>query len=438
MYRKIEDFINDYLNNKNNSKILCIYGARQIGKTYIIDKTVSKLFKHYVQINFDEDNRGDQLYKNVSSIDDFYIQLTAKYGRNLGNYEDTIVFLDEIQVYPQFFPLLKQLNIDSKYHYICSGSQLGISLSDKGLSPMGSIVEKRMYPMDFEEFLLANNVGKQTIEYLRQCFIERKEVNEATHLHIMKLFTSYLYVGGLPECVKTFVNEKDISKIKDIQALTYKYYIDDASKYDRDNKLKIKRLYEMIISSIDNSVKRIQVSKINNNVRDTYSKYVNEFEYLINSGIALDNKAITNPKFPLVQSFSKNLTKLYLNDVGILSQILYKENINAIIQEKTGVNLGSVYETVVAQELKAHGNELFYYDRRKVGEVDFLIDDYNNLTVLPIEIKSGKDSYVYRALPKLLNVEEYNIKFGYVLSNKKEITIKDKIIEMPIYNIMFI
>ena len=438
MYRKIEDFINDYLNNKNNSKILCIYGARQIGKTYIIDKTVSKLFKHYVQINFDEDNRGDQLYKNVSSIDDFYIQLTAKYGRNLGNYEDTIVFLDEIQVYPQFFPLLKQLNIDSKYHYICSGSQLGISLSDKGLSPMGSIVEKRMYPMDFEEFLLANNVGKQTIEYLRQCFIERKEVNEATHLHIMKLFTSYLYVGGLPECVKTFVNEKDISKIKDIQALTYKYYIDDASKYDRENKLKIKRLYEMIISSIDNSVKRIQVSKINNNVRDTYSKFINEFEYLINSGVALDNKAITNPKFPLVQSFSKNLTKLYLNDVGILSQILYKENINAIIQEKTGVNLGSIYETVVAQELKAHGNELFYYDRRKVGEVDFLIDDYNNLTVLPIEIKSGKDSYVYRALPKLLNVEEYNIKFGYVLSNKKEITIKDKIIEMPIYNIMFI
>lgn len=437
MYRKIEAFINNYLKN-DDGKILCIYGARQIGKTYIINKTAAKAYKYYVEVNFDDDNKNEQLFKNVNSINEFYIQLTAKYGKKLGKYENTIVFIDEIQTYPQFFSLLKQLNIDKKYHYICSGSQLGASLLNTGLSPMGSVIEKRMYPMDFEEFLLANNVGEQTINYLKECFINKKEVNEAMHNYIINLFFSYLYVGGLPECVKIFVNEKDISKIKEIQSLTYKYYCDDATKYDNDNKLKIKKIYEMIVSNMENDVKRIQISKINNNVRDTYKNYLNEFEYLINSGIALDNKAIAEPKFPLVQSFSKNLTKLYLNDVGILSERLYKGNINAIIKEKTGVNLGSVYETVVAQELKAHGYELYYYDRRKIGQVDFLVDDYNNLSIIPIEIKSGKDSFSYKSLPKLLDVTDYRINFAYVFSNKREISVKDEIIEMPIYNIMFI
>ena len=437
MYRKIEDYINNCLNNYDD-KILCIYGARQIGKTYIINKTAPNFFSNYVEINFDEDNKDEQLFKNVKSTSDFYIQLTAKYGNKLSRYEDTLIFIDEIQVYPQFLSLLKQLNIDKKYHYICSGSQLGIALLDNGLSPMGSVIEKKMYPMDFEEFLLANGTGKETIDYLKKCFINKETVNEALHTYIMNMFKSYLFVGGLPECVKIFVEEKDVSKIKDIQSLTYRYYGNDASKYDEEKKLKIRHLYEMIISNMENNVKRIQVSKINNNVRDTYSKYENEFEYLTNSSIALASKAVSQPKFPLVQSYSKNLTKLYFNDVGILSERLYKNNINAILKDKTGVNLGSIYETVVAQELSAHGHKLFYYDRRKVGEVDFLVDNYDNLSTLPIEIKSGKESFIYKALPKLVEIDDYHILFGYVLSNKKDVIIKNKIIEMPIYNIMFI
>ena len=194
----------------------------------------------------------------------------------------------------------------------------------------------------------------------------------------------------------------------------------------------------MLISCIDNKVKRIKFNDINNNKRDTYSKYQEEFDYLINSGIALGYSAVSEPKFPLVQSTTKNLIKLYMNDVGLLSYLLYRNNINAILKQKTVVNLGAIYETVVAQELKAHGHDLYYYDRRKVGEVDFLVNDYNNLTVLPLKIKSGKEGYEYKAMPKLLKTEDYRINTGYVLSNDREATIKNGIVHMPIYYILFI
>ena len=176
----------------------------------------------------------------------------------------------------------------------------------------------------------------------------------------------------------------------------------------------------MIPSNLENKVKRIQYKQIENIEDSRFSRYVNEFEYLISSGIALDAKAITEPKFPLIQSSSKNLIKLYMNDVGLLTYLLYKNNINAILNDESGVNLGAIYETIVAEELKAHDHELYYYDRKKVGEVDYLIDDYDSLTVLPLEIKSGKDYSNFKALPKILNDSNYRMNRGYVLSNERK------------------
>lgn len=194
----------------------------------------------------------------------------------------------------------------------------------------------------------------------------------------------------------------------------------------------------MIPSNIENKVKRIQYKKIENIDDVRYKKYTDEFEYLISSGISLATKAISEPKFPLIQSSSKSLIKLYMNDVGLLTSILYKNNINAILDDKSGVNLGAVYETVVAQELKAHDHELYYYDRKKVGEVDYLLDDFESLNVLPIEIKSGKDYSNFRALPKILMEKNYKMTKGYIFSNEREIKIVDKITYYPIYYVMFL
>ncbi len=263
-------------------------------------------------------------------------------------------------------------------------------------------------------------------------------IDEALHNKILYLFKTYLYVGGMPDAVKTFVETKNVIKIRKIQNDIINFYSKDASKYDKENKLVTKRIYEMIPSNIENKVKRIQYKKIENIDDVRCKKYIDEFEYLICSGISLATKAVSEPKFPLIQSSSKSLIKLYMNDVGLLTSILYKNNIDAILDDKSGVYLGAVYESVVAQELKAHDHELYYYDRKKVGEVDYLLDDYKSLNVLPLEIKSGKDYSNLRALPKLLMDNNYKMTKGYILSNEREIKTVDKITYYPIYFIMFL
>ena len=437
MYRKISKYIEDYLTS-NEDKILCIDGARQVGKSYIIRELSQKYFENYIEINMANDKTGDRLFANVKTIESFYIELSVFAGEKLKERNNTIVFIDEIQEYPELLTLLKPLRKDNKFKYICSGSELGIALAKTTLTPMGSIIQKRMYPMDFEEFLIANNVGELALNHLRKSFEEGKTLDESLHNKMLNLFKTYLYVGGLPDAINAYINTKNIVKIREVHQEAIKFYSDNATKYDKEHKLVIKRIYDMIPSNLENKVKRIQYKQVENIEDSRFSRYVNEFEYLISSGIALDAKAITEPKFPLIESSSKNLIKLYMNDVGLLTYILYKNNINAILNDQSGVNLGAIYETIVAEELKAHDHELYYYDRKKVGEVDYLIDDYDSLTVLPLEIKSGKDYSNFKALPKILNDSNYRMNRGYVLSNEREIRKEGKIIYCPIYFVMFL
>ncbi len=437
MYRKISKYIEEYLTG-NEEKILCIDGARQVGKSYIIRELAQKHFPNYVEINMADDKLGDKLFANVRTLESFYVELSVIAGEKLKERENTIVFIDEIQEYPELLTLLKPLRRDNKYKYICSGSELGLALSLTTLTPMGSIIEKKMYPMDFEEFLLANSFGEVAINHLRESFKKNESLDEDLHNKMLHLFKTYLYVGGMPDAVKTYVESKNVFKIREVQKDIIAFYREDASKYDKANKLMIRRIYDMIPSNIENKVKRVQYKKIEN-VDDTrYSRYAGEFEYLTSSGIALSAKAVSEPKFPLLQSSSKSLIKLYMNDVGLLTSLLYQNNVNAVLDDLSGVNLGAVYETVVAEELRAHDHELYYYDRKKVGEVDYLIDDYESLSVLPIEIKSGKDYKYFRALPKILEEPNYKMGKGYLFSNAREIKTIDKITYYPIYFVMFL
>ena len=437
MYRKISSYIEEYLLS-NDDKILCIDGARQVGKSYIIRELAKKHFKNYIELNMADDKIGDKLFANVNTVDSFYIEVSVLAGDKLEDRDNTIIFIDEIQEYPELLTLLKPLRKDNKYKYICSGSELGLALSKTTLTPMGSIIEKKMYPMDFEEFLIANSVGELAINHIRTCFQKRLPLDEALHNKILYLFKTYLYVGGMPEAVKSYVETKNVSKIREIQKDIINFYSEDATKYDKEHKLSIKRIYEMMPSNIENKVKRIQYKTIENIKDVRYTRYVDEFDYLISSGVALATRAVSEPKFPLVQSSSKNLIKLYMNDVGLLTSILYKSNINALLSDSSGINLGAVYETVAAQELISHDHKLYYYDRKKIGEVDYLIDNYNSLNVLPVEIKSGKDYKSFRALPKLLSDPNYKMTEGIVFSNSREVKEEDKVVFMPIYYIMFL
>ena len=246
-----------------------------------------------------------------------------------------------------------------------------------------------------------------------------------------------MLVGGLPDAVNSYIENKNIQEVRQIQNEIHEYYAADASKYGQENKLKIRRIYDMIPSNMENKKKRMIIKNIENKKGKTFNDYVDEFEYLISSGIALAVQAISNPSFPLIESMGKNLLKLYFNDVGIFTSILYGPNIRAVLDNEKSINLGSVYENVVASELIAHGSRLYYYDNRSKGEVDFLYDDYDSLSAVPIEVKSGKDYTVHSALNNLLKNESYHIQKAYVLSNERQIKVKGKIIYLPIYFIMF-
>ena len=257
------------------------------------------------------------------------------------------------------------------------------------------------------------------------------------HNKMMDLFRKYLLVGGLPDAVNTYLADKNIQSVREVQNEIHDYYSADASKYDAQRKLKIRRIYDLIPSNMENKKKRVVAQKIENKKGKIFSDYEDEFEYLISAGIALNVQAISNPVFPLIESAGKNLLKLYLNDVGILTGILYGNNIRAVLDDEKSINLGSVYESAVASELIAHGYKLFYYDNRSKGEVDYLIDDYESLSVVPIEVKSGKDYTVHSALNNLVTNEDYHIKKAFVVSNERTVKTKGKITYIPIYYIMF-
>lgn len=437
LYRKYINRIEYFLTN-HQDKILLVNGARQIGKSYAIRFAGKKLFKNFIEINLKEDQEGAQLFARVRSTQDFYLQLSTIAGKRLGRKDDTLVFLDEIQSYPAMLTLLKFLNQEGRYSYIASGSQLGVALSQTPSVPLGSIAIEEMYPLDFEEFLMAMGCGTDVIEAVRKSFETQTSVSEALHDYLLRQFKLYLLVGGMPEAINKFIETRNMAHVRKIQRDIHNLYRIDASQYDSDHKLLIRRIYDMIPSNLENKKKRLIVKNIEETKsHKQFSDYADEFEYLIHSGIALSVQSISNPKFPLSESEQKNLLKLYLNDVGILTGILYDTNINAILDDVKSINLGTVYESVVAQELHAHDYTLHYYDNKKKGEVDFLIDDFRNLAVLPIEVKSGKDYKVHSALNAFITTPDYNISQAIVLSNEREVKKDEGILYMPIYYCMF-
>lgn len=436
LYRKIEKVIEDHLKSSTN-KILLIDGARQVGKTYIVRYVGRRLYKNFIEINMVEDFLGERLFAETRSVEDFYLQVSMLAGEKMDTAENTLIFIDEIQTYPHLLTLLKFLSQDGKFTYIASGSLLGVTLSQTTSIPMGSIRKIRMFPLDFEEFLYANGMNELVIQSLRTKFERMESLDEALHHKLMDLFRKYLLVGGLPDAINSYLADKNIKLVREIQSEIHDYYAADASKYDEENKLKIRRIYDMIPSNMENKKKRLVAKNIEQKKGKTFQDYQDEFEYLISAGIALNVQAISNPSFPLIESCGKNLLKLYLNDVGILTGILYGSNIRAVLDDERSINLGSVYETVVASELIAHGHKLFYYDNRSKGEVDYLIDDYDSLSTVPIEVKSGKDYTVHSALNTFVSNEDYHIQKAYVVSNERNVTQKGKITYIPIYYIMF-
>lgn len=436
--RKITSEIEAYLNSRSN-KMLIVDGARQVGKSYIIRYIGNQMFTNYIEVNMERDKQSDRLFAEATTVDKFLFALSSVAGDKMQEKYNTLVFIDEIQAYDHLLTLVKFLMEDGRFTYIASGSLLGVTLKKTQSIPIGSVQILHMYPLDFEEFLWANNVGEMAISEMRKCFEQKMPLSDSMHGKMMDLFRRYLLVGGLPDAVNTYITEHNIAKVRSVQNDIHRLYGDDAAKYEQESlrKLKIRRMYDMLPSNLENKKKRIKVKEIEGKEGKRTSDYQEEFDYLVSSGIALEVNAISQPTYPLVQNAGKNLLKLYMNDTGIFTSILYNNNIKPVLEDIRSINLGAVYENVVAQELRAHGFGLYYYDNKKIGEVDYLIDDTTNLCALPLEIKSGKDYKIHSALDRFLSIPEYNIRKAFVLSNEQKVFEENNIMYMPIYYIMF-
>ena len=299
---------------------------------------------------------------------------------------------------------------------------------------------KEMRQLDFEEFLLANGVARSAIEAMRAKWRARESLSAEMDARMLSLFRRYLVVGGMPDAVNEYLRSQNIVRIREIQGSIRLMYGADAAKYEHESgrNLLIRRIYDMVPSQMENKKRRMVARDIRGKEGDRFSRYNDEFEYLVASGITIAVNAVANPRFPLLASARKNLLKLYLNDVGLLTARLFRNNVDAIIGGGAAVNIGAVYENAVAQELRAHLGELYYYDNKQKGEVDFVVNDYSGLGIMPIVVKSGKDYRVHSAINNMLATADYNVGEAMVLSNSGRVERDGKLTYMPVYFVMFI
>jgi len=416
----------------NQRKALLITGARQVGKTYIIRNFAKTAFKSFVEINFYENAKLQLLFKECTDAENLLLRISAVSKSPLlpGN---TIIFLDEIQECPDILTAIKFLVEDGRYSYILSGSLLGIDLKDIRSLPVGYLDIVNMYPMDFEEFANAHKVSANVMNALRSAYENHTEVDPVIHAKMLELFKLYLIVGGMPAVIAKYLASNDLRQVLDEQRAIVSLYRRDIAKYDQENKLYLEEIFALIPSELNSRNKRFILKKLNENFK--FSRYSHSFLWLRDAGVALPAYCVSEPLVPLMMSKSTNLFKLFLGDVGLLVSMCMNDIQIKILTGDVSINFGSIYENVTAQELKAHGFDLYYFNSKKQGEIDFLVEQGGK--VLPLEIKSGKNYMRHAALDNLLGNPDYAIPLGYVFHNDN-VKITDKIIYLPIYMLMFL
>lgn len=427
--RKIDNYIRNYYETTRNA--LLITGARQIGKTYSI-RQFGKTFKSFVEINFVETPEAVELFNGAKSSSDILLRLSTITSVPLIKGE-TLIFFDEVQQCPDIVTAIKFLVDDGSYRYILSGSLLGVELKDLRSEPVGYMGVKDMYPLDFEEFISCVGINDAVIEALRKAWRNRTAVDEFIHIKIMELFRLYLVVGGMPAAVSKYIGSNNLQEVMAEQQDIIRLYKRDIAKYDPQNKLYIEEIFNLIPPELNAKNKRFILKRLNEYAK--FDRVENSFLWLTNAGVALPVYNVEEPKIPLLLARSRNLFKLFQSDIGLLAS-QYAEGIQMrIIKGDKDINFGSVYENAVAQELVAHGIVPYYYNNKKRGELDFVIELGGK--VLPIEVKSGKDYETHRALSNILDCDEYDLPEAVVFNNDN-LRVAGKIVYAPVYMAMFL
>lgn len=416
---------------KISKTALLIEGARQIGKTFSI-RQFGKKFKTYIEINFIEQPVAISLFKDLSNTKDLLARLSLFTKQKLIK-RDTLIFFDEVQICPEVITYINFLVDEGSYNYILSGSLLGIEINDLRSVPVGYLTIKRMFPLTFREFALNLGLNSSILENLETSFKEKKPVDDFIHKKMMELFRVYLVVGGMPAAVNRYIETNNLNEVIDIQNQIVNLYKKDITQYDKNNKLAIAQIFELIAPQLNSQNKRFIIKDIKSGVK--FDRYENSFLWLKDAGFALPVYNVETPKIPLKLSKSRSLFKLFMSDVGLLASE-YSQGIQLkIISGDDKLNYGAIFENYIAQELTACEHDLYYYNNKKRGELDFLIE-YDG-KVLPIEVKSGKDYKVHRALSNIMDCGEFNLNRALIFNNSN-LKVEGKLTYAPIYMAMFL
>lgn len=425
--KRLEKFYSD-----GGRYALLVDGARQVGKTFIIKHFAKAHYENFIEINFLKNESAKRIFQNIEDEKDVLVKLSAFAQREL-NRGKTLVFFDEVQECPDVVTYIKFLVQDGTCHYILSGSLLGVELKNVRSVPVGFMDEVRMFPLDFEEFVLANGELPVLIEKAREAWLARKPLDQFYHERLAKLFRLYLVVGGMPAVVQRFLDTHDIAAVMAEQRQILVEYRKDITKYDEQNSLRIREVFDRLAPELNKKNKRFYVNSVKEEERA--ERLEDEFVWLKEAGVALPAYVADEPMVPLTLSKRSNLFKLFMNDVGLLSAT-YMDGIQLrILNGETDINFGSVYENAIAQEFVAHGFPLFYYSSREHGEVDFVVERMGK--VLPVEVKSGKHYQRHRALNRMMGVPDYAIPEAVVFDDAAQ-KVESGIHYAPVYMAMFL
>ena len=429
--RKIEKDIMHWI--EGSDKALLIYGVRQAGKTFIVRECLKAAGCDYIEFNLIRQPEIVDILDGATGIDDLILKLSLYSDKKIVPGK-TFFFFDEIQRYKEIVTKIKFLVDDRRFRYILSGSLLGVEIVNLKSAPVGYLQTLNMYPLDFEEFLQIFNVGEPVLDRLRDAFSTKTPVDEVIHGKIMEMFNLYLIIGGMPAAVEKYRATGSIDDVMDEHRAIIEQYKLDFTQYEEENrKLIITHIYELIPAELNEKNKRFMIADIKKRLR--YDRVEDSFTWLWKAGVALGAFNTTEPTVPLMLNEKCTLFKLFLSDVGLLTTIYGKACKLEIVSKEKDINKGAVYENVVAQELHAHGYPLYYYNSKKKGELDFVIEHAGR--ALPIEVKSGKNYERHSALDNVMAVDEYGIKESYVFTNDN-VRADGKLTYFPIYMIMFL
>ena len=428
--RELDQLIENHY--KQSKSALLLTGARQVGKTIAIRKYAQKAGLELVEINFYDDLEACNIFIGAQNEREVLLRLSAHTRQSLQP-EKTLIFFDEVQKYPDVITWVKFLVDEGSYRYALSGSLLGVQLKDIRSVPVGSMAVKEVYPLTLEEFACAIGVSDVVLQSIHTAWEERKPVDPVVHKSMMKMMNLYLLVGGMPAVVQTYIDTNDMQAVRAKQEEILTLYRWDIAQYDPENKLYIDEIFDLIPSELNAKNKRFVLKNLNEHSK--FSRHENGFIWLRDAGVALPTYNVSEPVAPLRLSESRSLFKLFQNDVGLLAAQYADGIAMKLLTGEVNINYGAIYENAVAQELRAHDWKLYYYNSKKYGEVDFLLE--NGSEVIPLEVKSGKDYDRHRALNNIFDVKDFDIKQAVVLCNDN-LQVKGQITYAPIYMLMFI